>query len=138
MGVQDAPVGEDTDAIVRGHTEKRYPQVVVVLVNGYGGATQCTGTYFDERMVVTAAHCMRSDAIPNQTFVYFGKDFNKDKLSLPNIPDPGKRSDWARADTSGAHPDYSAGVNYPDIAVLYLDRKLPFDPIPLDRHRLSS
>ena len=138
MGADDAPVGEDSDAIVRGHTEKRYPQVVAVLVNGYGGWTQCSGTYFDDRMVVTAAHCMRADAIPNQTFVYFGKDFNGDKAVLPNIPDPGKRSDWARAETSAAHPEYDPSLHYPDIAVLFLDRKLPFDPIPLDRHRLSS
>ena len=138
MGVQDAPVGEDSDSIVRGQTEKHYPQAVLVYVRGYGGTTQCSGTYFDERMVVTAGHCMRADAIPNQTFVYFGKDFANDKLALPEIPDPGKRSVWARAETSGAHPEYDPNLHHPDLAVLFLDRKLPFDPIPLDRHRLTS
>ena len=46
----------------------------------------CTGTYFATRVVVTAAHCRGNDAIPGQTFVYYGKDYLDDVASLPDIP----------------------------------------------------
>src|SRR4051812_44744428 len=100
MGAGDAPVQQDDKSIVRAHTEKHFPQVVLVLTVGYGGSTLCSGTYFDRRMVVTAAHCTRADAIAGQSYVYFGDDYQNDRLSLPNIPDPGKKSDWARVETT--------------------------------------
>ena len=31
----------------------------------------------------------------------------------------------------GAAPDHQSAFNYPDLAVVYLDRELPFDPLPL-------
>ena len=36
------------------------------------------------------------------------------------------------------HPDYNPAVNYPDLAILHLDRALPFDPIPLLRSPVTS
>ena len=36
------------------------------------------------------------------------------------------------------HPDYDAAVNYPDLAILHLDRELPFDPIPLLRTPVTN
>jgi trypsin len=143
-GVADGPtsaedtVGNKTEDIVRGRTEKRLPQVVAVVVNGYSGSTLCSGTYFDSRMVVTAAHCMRADAIVGQTFVYFGKDYLADKNVLPEIPAPGAHSNWARVETTVVHPQFDASLNYVDMAVLFLDRELPFDPIPLNRRRVSD
>lgn len=134
----DATVAQDSENIVRGKVEKRLPQVVAVHFIGYGGTTLCTGTYIAPRVVVTAAHCMRSDQIPDEGFVYFGKDYLNDVNDLPNIPAPGKRSDWARIETSVVNSSYSATVNYPDLSVLFLDRDLPFDPIPLDRRRISD
>jgi len=138
-GVADEPVGDSADPIVRGHTERHYPQVVAVRIDGYnGGWTLCSGTYFDKRMVVTAAHCMRADAIPGRSYVYFGDDYNGDVTSLPEIPPPGAKSDWARVETAVVHPDYQKGLNYPDMAVLFLDRELPFDPIPLDLDHVNK
>jgi hypothetical protein len=140
MGAADDPVtGEDQD-IVRGHTEKHFPQVVAVRTNGFNGTwTLCSGTYFANRMVVTAAHCMRSDAIPGQQFVYFGDDYLNDQNSLPEIPAPGDRhSKWARVETATVNSDYDPTVHYPDMAVLFLDRELPFEPIRLDRHHIQS
>ena len=142
-GVGNEPgAAEDTasesDAIVRGQTEKHLPQAVAVRINGYAGQTLCSGTYIDSRTVVTAAHCIRTDAIEGQTFVYFGKDYNTDQAVLPNIPAPGKHSDWARAETTVVHPKYDANVNYVDMAVLHLDRELPFAPIPINRRRVSD
>ena len=137
-GAAEDPVGAQSEGIVRGKTEKHLPQVVAVRVNGYAGSTLCSGTYFDSRMVVTAAHCIRADAIEGQTFVYFGKDYLTDQASLPEIPPPGARSDWARAETTVVHPKFVASVNYVDMAVLFLDRELPFEPIPLNRRRVSD
>lgn len=134
----DGPVGEQSEDIVRGRVENQLPQVVAVRINGFNGTTLCSGTYFDDRMVVTAAHCLRSDAIQGETFVYFGKDYLNDSNSLPEIPEPGKRSKWARVETSVVHPAYDASVNYVDIAVLFLDRALPFEPIHLNRRRVSD
>jgi hypothetical protein len=137
----DAPddASTNTDDIVRGKDEKKLPQVVAVRINAFGGGwTLCTGTYFASRVVVTAAHCLRPDAIPGQTFVYFGKDYLTDVASLPTIPAPGQPSVWARVETSEAHPDYDTSVNYPDLAIMHLDRVLPFDPIPLLRSPVTS
>ncbi len=129
----------NTDEIIRGKEEKKLPQVVAVRINAFGGGwTLCTGTYFASRVVVTAAHCLRPDAIPGQTFVYFGKDYLTDVASLPNIPAPGQPSVWARVETSAAHPAYVHAVNYPDFAIMHLDRALPFDPIPLLRSPVTN
>ena len=134
----DGAVGSDSEDIVRGKTEKQFPQVVAVHVNGFGGSTLCTGTYIAPRVVVTAAHCMRADQIPDQAFVYFGKDYLTDQAQLPNIPKPGKRSNWARVESHVVNPSYSASVNYPDMSILLLDRELPFEPIDLDRQHISD
>ena len=137
-GLSEDPAGTQSEGIVRGQTEKHLPQAVAVRINGYSGETLCTGTYIDSRVVVTAAHCIRADAIEGQTFVYFGKDYLNDQASLPEIPAPGKRSDWARVETTVVHPKFDANVNYVDMAVLFLDRELPFAPIPLNRRRVSD
>lgn len=134
----EAPAGEQSEEIVRGRTEKGLPQVVAVRIDGYNGTTLCSGTYFDSRLVVTAAHCVRDDAIPGQTYVYFGNDYEKDKLKLPEIPAPDKKSKWARAETTVVYPSYDPSVNYVDIAVLFLDRELPFEPMRLNRRRVSD
>ena len=80
----------------------------------------------------------QTDAIPGQSFVYFGDDYLTDVESLPVIPAPGQPSKWARVETAAAHPDYDANVNYPDFAILHLDRELPFDPIPLLRAPVTA
>lgn len=125
------------EEIVRGKLDRKHPQVVAVHVQGLGGRTLCSGTYIAPRVVITAAHCMRADAVQGQTFVYHGDDYLTDVTSLPEIPAPGADSEWARAETNTIHPDYDPAVNYPDLMILHLDRELPFDPIPLYRRHVS-
>ncbi len=133
------PTQSTTEGIVRGKVENKLPQVVAIRINGFNGAwTLCSGTYFASRMVVTAAHCLRADAIPGQTFVYYGDDYDADLASLPAIPAPGQPSVWARVETSTANPAYDKSVNYPDLAIMYLDRELPFAPIPLWRSPVTA
>ncbi|HEY7373612.1 MAG TPA: trypsin-like serine protease [Polyangia bacterium] len=134
------PTDDSTEGIVRGKIEKKLPQVVGIRTNLFnGGWIFCTGTYFAKRVVVTAAHCLRpGQSIPGQTFVYFGDDYPTDVNSLPVIPAPGQPSVWARAETAAQHPAYDATLNYPDLAILHLDRELPFDPIPLLRSPVTD
>jgi hypothetical protein len=72
-------------------------------------------------------------------FVYYGNDYLTDvETDLPNIPPPGQPSKWARAESFTTNPTYNAGVNSPDMTVVFLDRELPFAPIPLLRQRVSN
>lgn len=123
--------------IVRGTPERGEKQVVAVHVETFFGSRLCSGTYIASRVVLTAAHCVDS-AIPGQTFVYHGPDYLGDVAMLPNIPPPGQASRWARGETSTVHPAFDPGVNYPDLAVVFLDRELPVAPMPLLRERLSK
>jgi secreted trypsin-like serine protease len=136
MGAE--PTEDRADEIVRGTLEKHMPQVVAVSIRGFGGNSFCSGTYIADRVVLTAAHCIRTDSIPGQTFVYHGKDYPTDSATLPSIPAPGERSKFARAESVIVHPAWNAGSYYPDLAILLLDRELPFKPLQLERHAISK
>jgi hypothetical protein len=123
-------------------------QVVMVYASvtnsdGSLGTRSCTGTYFASRAVVTAAHCLQN-VFSDQLFVYFGDNFEADFPQLvpgPNgllPPAPGQPSKWAQADSFEQHPDWNATQIYPDLGVVYLDRKLPFAPIPISRSYLAK
>jgi Trypsin len=55
----------------------------------------------------------------------------------PEIPPPGQPSDLAGVESFQTHPEYDSGVNYPDLAIVYLDRELPFAPLPLLTERVG-
>jgi len=139
VDVGSDPAAKDTDDIVRGNLEKKVPQAVALLFDGFGNTGSfCTGTLIAPRVVLTAAHCVPAYPIPGRIWAYWGKDFPSDSAVLPNIPAPGAKSNWARGETVVKHPDYDPGVNYPDLAVVFLDREPPFDPITVDRHGIPS
>jgi hypothetical protein len=143
----DVPMGESDDSIIRATSETGKDQVVMVFATQIvGGRLQyefCSGTYTASRVVITAAHCLQS-IWNNQVFVYFGDDAETDfDEMVPNgstlvPPPPGQPSHWAQADSFEVHPDYDANLNHPDLAAIYLDRKLPFDPMPIARFRIDN
>lgn len=124
-------------SIVRGHETEAFPQVVLLRVQQPNGATRCTASYIAPRVVLTAAHCIRPGAVPQLSYVYFGDDEAPEGGIIPEIPAPGEASELARVESFRVHPDYDPAVNYPDVAIAYLDRELPFAPLPLLTERIG-
>jgi hypothetical protein len=114
------------------------PYVVMVLFITFSGQiSACSGTYFAPRVVLTAAHCVPAEYTP-QAIVYYGTDFLGDTAEPVEIPPPGSPSVWAFADSWLENPGFDANPFDADLAVVFLDRKLPFDPLPLFRNRLDA
>jgi hypothetical protein len=144
----DHEVSSSSEAIIGPSKPNGRNQVVMLYAsvlnsNGTLGTRTCTGTYFASREVVTAAHCLQN-VFADQLFVYFGDNFEADFSQLgpgPNglsAPAPGQPSAFAQADSFEQHPDWNATQIYPDIGVVYLDRKLPFAPLPISRRQLAA
>ena len=133
--VQDAIVGPST---LGGRKQVVMLFARVVLANGSVGTRTCSGAYFAPRVVATAAHCL-PNIIAGQLYAYYGDNFAADFAQLAEdqngfvLPQPGQPSVWARADSMEIHPSYTPDQHFPDIGIVYLDRKLPFDPLPLSR-----
>jgi hypothetical protein len=136
------------DGIIRSTALGGRNEVVLLLVkyvasNGGIGTRGCSGSYFAPRVILTAAHCLQN-AWANQVFVYFGDDYEGDldelvPLGDTLVPPPvGSPSHWAQADSWEQHPSWDAAKFAPDMGVIYLDRKPPFDPLPLARFRLDN
>ena len=143
----DTPMGESDDSVIRATQETGKNQVVMVfaqqVVGGFLQTEICSGTYTASRVVITAAHCLQG-IWGNQLFVYFGDDSATDFAEIVqsgaeyHAPAPGQPSHWAQADSYEVHPDFDANLNHPDLGAIYLDRKLPFDPLPIARFRLDN
>lgn len=136
-GSPEQQTSESQTPIIRGQDESGLDQVVLIQAQRTSGFTRCSGTYIAPRVVLTAAHCIKSNTLKNGVFVYYGKDYATDVAMLPNIPAPGQTSPWAQVETWLLNPNYISSVNYPDLAILYLDRQLPFAPMPLLTDRVG-
>jgi hypothetical protein len=101
-----------------------------------GTLTRCTGSYYAPRVVLTDATCVPTNA--KDIFIYYGTNFAADEAIVPNIPAPGKTSVWAKADSWERYSNYNASLHDGSLAVIYLDRPLPFDPMPLARFNINS
>jgi hypothetical protein len=137
-------IATETGDIIRATSNGGRNEVVMiygVLTNG--GRSFCTGSYYAPRVVVTAAHCF----LPNlwQMFVYYGDNLEQDLAELTpdgflglNPPPIGAPSHWSKADSWQLHPSYDANLNSADMAVVFMDRKPPFDPLPLYRNQVAA
>ena len=133
----ESSVGKTSNAIVRGSPETKRPQVVMTYGRKYSGSLiRCTGSYFAPRVILTSASCITNDT--KDMFVYYGTNYAADVAQVPNIPAPGQTSVWAKVDSWEKHPQYNATLHDAELAVLYLDRKLPFDPLPLARFNIDA
>jgi len=133
-----------TGEIIRSTSNGGRDQVVMVYaVRGDGGRTLCSGSYYAPRVVVTAAHCIPANIY--QMFVYYGDNLQQDMSELTSDgfiglvpPAVGAPSHWSQADSWQINPAYNSNLNSADMAVVFLDRKPPFDPLPLYRSRVAS
>lgn len=114
------------------------PYVVLVVFQTFDlNWSLCSGTYIAPRVVLTAAHCIPQQYVAHG-FVYWGNDLETDASGLYSIPSPGQPSKWANADSWQVNADHSTNPFDADLAVVYLDRKAPFDPLPLYRNRIDG
>ena len=145
--VQQSADGQSEQEIVRAAAPGGKDQVVLLYMrtvsNGQVRSRTCTGTYIGPRLVLTAAHCM-SNVISNLVYAYWGNNFDADFAAIPQsgitpiIPPPGQPSLFAQADTYEVHPDWDPNLVYPDLAVVYLDRALPFEPLDVARFHIAN
>jgi trypsin len=95
----------------------RHPYVVALLTAG--GGQFCGGALVGRSSVLTAAHCV-ADRRPAQLRVLAGRT---------DLAGPGGQV--ARVTVIRVHPEFTGSVDGHDLAVLTLDRTLPYRPIPL-------
>jgi hypothetical protein len=139
--------GSTEEGIIRSTSLGGRNEVVLVwvkaFVNGSLVTRGCSGSYFAPRVVLTAAHCLQG-VWAGQVFVYFGDNYEVEKAELTALgdtlvpPPVGSPSHWAQADSFEQHPSWNPALHAPDLGVIYLDRKPPFDPLPLARFRLDN
>jgi hypothetical protein len=121
-------------AIVRGELEDGKNQVMALLVSrDDGGQALCSGTLFAPRAILTAGHCLDHAAA---VLAYFGNDFDADfpQLFDPTVPP----ENWRFGVEWRQHPRFDLATLDSDVAVVHVDRDLPFQPLPLSFQHVSD
>jgi hypothetical protein len=137
----DGSEGVETkdDSVIRATSNGGRNEVVMLYIPVGNGKRSCSGSYYAPRVVLTAAHCLQGAF---DVFAYWGDDFDADIGELTPLgatyQTPPAGSHWAKADSFQSHPSYDAYLNAADLGVVFLDRKPPFDPLPLYRNKVNA
>lgn len=135
MGTEpDASVDTADQDIVRGDTDNGHLAVMALEIPRLDGTdTLCTGTLYAPHTIVTAAHCLENAAA---VFAYFGNNFNVDLGQLAD--DPATWKNFRLAVDWQAHPSWDRTTLNADIAIIHIDRDVPFAPIKLDPYEVGA
>lgn len=117
----DAPIRSDEPYVVGGEstTTTQYPWMVA-LTTAASDAAYCGGALIAPDRVLTAAHCI-SGYRPSSVRVIVGRT---DLRSTQGVERQVQRA-WV-------HPDYRSPTEGADVAVLFLDRAVPYSTLPLE------
>jgi len=99
-----------------------YPWVVA-LTTSSSEAAYCGGALLTPDRVVTAAHCVSGYVLANIRVIAGRTDLRSDA---------GEERVVVRA---WIHPDYESPTEGADVAVLFLDRAVPYGTVPLQTHQ---
>jgi secreted trypsin-like serine protease len=108
----------EDQALIGGHDEAGLPAVGAIL---YDGSWGCTGTLIAPRTVLTAAHCLLTEA---------GAPYAPARLAFALGPDAHAPQARLEVVAAEAHPDYDGTTAQHDLGVLHLAARAPAQPIP--------
>ncbi len=122
-------LAQEAPPIVNGQTTSDYPAVGALIACGSSCFSFCSGTYVQDRWVVTAAHCvapLQSYANSGYT-VWFGVG-----PQLGQLTESDEIVDWEQ------HPQYNSSSLAHDIGVVKLKDGLSVDPIPVNQRKVDN
>ena len=105
--------------------------MLLLVAREDGAQAFCTGTLFAPRAILTAAHCLEQAA---DVLAYFGNDLENDFAQLFE-PEP---PNWRFGVEFRQHPRFDLATLDSDVAVVHVDRELPFPALPLSFEPLGD
>lgn len=117
------PAGESQEQIVGGEPAQVEDYPYVAYLANERGRQFCGAALFAPDRVVTAAHCVSREDEDSLTVVVGRQD-----VSTSDGHEVGVRRIWT-------HPEYRSAVRGYDVAVLELDRSVPYRPLRLATKR---
>lgn len=122
-------LAQNAPPVVNGSTTSDYEAVVSLIACGNSCFSFCSGTYVQDKWVVTAAHCVS----PVQSYANSGYTvWVGVGPRLGELTEYDEIIDWAK------HPDYNSSTLHHDIGVLELQDGLSVPPIPVNQDPVTN